>query len=204
MMKKFIFEVDADSLKEAVDKLGESYLTTDEQQKISSLYHTGTQTIDFDPPLLNLAQVNCLSYMRQHNRKETLQGVVDVLEQSPDRTVIGFADDPERVHNEESIRDFVQEMRILCDVHGNRTLVSDLLDAHRELVMGEKTIHEADIELSDGGVIEVPDDDGTIRRRDQHGNCEEIRRPGEDDWQEWADLFGAVEADFQDDPDTEI
>lgn len=47
-----------------------------------------------------------------------------------------------------------------------------------------------EIELSDGGVIEAPDAVGTIRRRDVHGNTEDIRRVGEDDWQEWADLFG--------------
>jgi hypothetical protein len=45
------------------------------------------------------------------------------------------------------------------------------------------------IELSDGGCLEFPEDDGTIRRRDVHGNCEEVRRPGDDGWQEWADMF---------------
>ena len=34
-----------------------------------------------------------------------------------------------------------------------------------------------------------PDSDGTIRRRDVHGNCEEIRRPGDQDHNDWLDLF---------------
>lgn len=57
----------------------------------------------------------------------------------------------------------------------------------------------AEIELDDGGCIEAPDDDGTIRRRDVAGNCEEIRNIGDDDWADWAALFNKTEADFKGD-----
>jgi len=52
-------------------------------------------------------------------------------------------------------------------------------------------------ELDDGGIIEYPDAEGTIRRRDVHGNVEEIRRVSDSNWREWADLFDVTADDFE-------
>jgi len=54
-----------------------------------------------------------------------------------------------------------------------------------------------DIELSDGGVIEAPEDNGTIRRRDVHGNLMDVRSIGDEGWDEWAHLFDVTEENFK-------
>ena len=78
-------------------------------------------------------------------------------------------------------------------------------DMVQEAVFGDdiendkSTFSDVGVELSDGGYIAFPEVDceGTIRRRDSNGNCEEVRRVGDTDYDEWRDLFPDDQLYFQ-------
>ena len=52
---------------------------------------------------------------------------------------------------------------------------------------------QGEIELSDGGCIRPPDEAGFIRRKDKDGNTEDVRQPGDDNYDEWKQLFDTGE-----------
>ena len=45
------------------------------------------------------------------------------------------------------------------------------------------------IELTDGGTICFPEDDGRIQRIDKDGNIMQTLHPEDTEWQEWYELF---------------
>ena len=56
-------------------------------------------------------------------------------------------------------------------------------------ILDNPHLMETGYELGDGGVIEYPDSEGTIRRLDQFGNLEEVRETTNPNYWEWKSLF---------------
>jgi hypothetical protein len=57
------------------------------------------------------------------------------------------------------------------------------------------------LELSDGGVLEWPEDDGLIRLRDADGDSLYVWRIGDEGWEERAHIFGVCAKDFEEPED---
>lgn len=73
-----------------------------------------------------------------------------------------------------------------CDVHAAKFVDAMFGEYLKEV---ESPFSDVGVELDDGGYISFPDSDGTIRYRDSNGNCEDVRNPGDDGYDEWRDLF---------------
>lgn len=62
---------------------------------------------------------------------------------------------------------------------------------------GNNELTDDGIEFDDGRVLEWPDCDGTIRCLDPHGDCEQVRRPGDDGYEDWLALFPVDEIEVE-------
>jgi hypothetical protein len=56
-------------------------------------------------------------------------------------------------------------------------------------VLTHPKLTDSGFEMDDGGIIQYPDSEGTIRRRDRFGNVEEVREPTDEFYREWKSLF---------------